>query len=142
MTVSGSGQPPVPGPQLSGVPASLDFGPVMLGGFGDQSFTVTNSGGGTLTGSVSTAAPFSIVSGGSFSLGAGQSQTITDRCTPTATGPASGSIAVSSNGGSATVTVSGVGSLPRQDHNSQCLRLPLLLDLFRSAAILRVNRLR
>ena len=86
MAVSGRGQTPAPGPQLSGVPSSLDFGTVAVGQTGDQSFTVTNSGGGTLMGSVSTAAPFSIVSGGSFSLGAEQSQTVTVRFSPTGGG--------------------------------------------------------
>ncbi len=79
VTLSGSGQPPVPGPQLSGVPPSLDFGTVTVGQVGDQTFTVTNGGGGTLTGNVTTTAPFGIVSGGVLNVGAGQSQEVTVR---------------------------------------------------------------
>jgi hypothetical protein len=71
-------------------------------------FTIENCGSsGPLTGSVATAAPFSIVAGGSFSLGAGQNQVVTVRFSPTASGPATGSVTVNSNGGAATVTLSG-----------------------------------
>ena len=41
-----------------------------------NSFTVKNNGTGTLSGNASVGSPFSIVSGGSYSLGAGQTQTV------------------------------------------------------------------
>jgi len=80
-----------------------------VGQSSDQTFTVTNSGGGTLTGSVSVPAPFSIVSGGTLNVGAGQSQPVTVRFSPTSSRPSSGTVAISSNGGSGSVALSGVG---------------------------------
>ena len=64
-------------PQLAVEPARVNFGTVSAQQTAEASFTVINTGGGTLTKSVSTAAPFSIVSGGSFSLGPEQRQTVT-----------------------------------------------------------------
>ena len=58
-------------------PASQDFGTVTIGGVADRSFTVTNSGAGVLTGSATVAAPFSVIAGGSYSLGSGASQQVT-----------------------------------------------------------------
>ena len=56
------------------------------------------------------AAPFSIVSGGSFNLTANQSQTVTVRITPTSSQTISGSAVVSSNAGTATITLTGQGA--------------------------------
>src|SRR2546428_4690907 len=60
----------VPQNEFSVTPTgSVGFGNVNLGSFADQTFTVQNARGGVVSGTVSTSAPFSIVSGGSFSLG-------------------------------------------------------------------------
>jgi hypothetical protein len=75
----------------------------------DLPFTVTNSGGGTLAGSVTTSSPFSLVSGDSFSLTAGQSQEVTVRFSPTTTGIFSGLATVNSNGGIFVVLLTGRG---------------------------------
>ncbi|MEM4284523.1 MAG: choice-of-anchor D domain-containing protein [Candidatus Caldarchaeum sp.] len=72
------------------------------------SFVVWNSGGGTLTGTVSVPAPFSIVSGSSFSLLPGQPQEVVVRFSSTTPGSFSRSLSISSNGGSATVTATAV----------------------------------
>ncbi len=66
---------------------SRNFGNVAPTKTADQSFSITNTGGGTLTGSVSISGSFfSIVSGGgSYSLGANQSRTVTVRFSPSAT---------------------------------------------------------
>lgn len=101
-------------PILEVSPSALDFGTVTVGTSTDLSFTVTNSGDGMLTGNVSTAAPFSIVTGASFSLAAKQSQQVTVRFTPTVPGSANGSAAVSSNGGSAPVGLTGIAEQPPQ----------------------------
>ncbi|MDW8329330.1 MAG: choice-of-anchor D domain-containing protein [Candidatus Bipolaricaulota bacterium] len=69
--------------------------------------TVWNSGGGTLTGSVSVGAPFSIVSGESFRLGPGQPQEIVVRFAPGAAGGYSGSLQISSTGGNQSVALRG-----------------------------------
>jgi len=69
-------------------PESLDFGVVYVDSTRDASFTITNNGGGTLSGSaaIGTGAScgyFSIVSGGgAFALGAQQSQMVTVRYAP------------------------------------------------------------
>jgi subtilisin family serine protease len=98
---------------LSVTPASGDFGNVIVGQSGDLVFTVTNTGGGTLTGSASLpAGPFSIVSGSPFSLGAGASAPITVRFAPTETGPASQTVSFTSDGGSLSRGVSGAGVPP------------------------------
>src|SRR5207247_9495894 len=87
-------------PTLSVTPStSVDFGTVTVGGSADRSFTVTNTGGGTLTGTASSAAPFSVISGGSFSLGAGASQTAVARFSPTVAGSFAGTGTVNSNAG-------------------------------------------
>jgi len=105
VALSGSGDP-LPSISLTGGP--LDFDTVPVGASADRSFTVRNQGGQTLSGAASTSAPFSIVGGGSYALAAGQSQTVTVRFTPTATGPASGNVVCSGGGGGA-VGVSGDG---------------------------------
>src|SRR5262249_21324701 len=93
-------------------PTALTFG-AHLGEFDQQTFTFTNSGGGALTGSASFVAPFSgpfsIFSGSSFNLGAGQSQVVTVQFQPTVANPGQmASVTVSSNGGPpVTVTLSG-----------------------------------
>jgi hypothetical protein len=72
------------------------------------SFVIWNGGGGTLTGTVSAPAPFSIMSGGSFSLLPGQPQEVVVRFSSGTAGSFSKSVSISSNGGSATVTATGV----------------------------------
>jgi hypothetical protein len=113
--LSGQGQRP---PQLGVDPVSANFGTVPVQQSSEASFTVTNIGGGTLTGNVSTAAPFSVVSGGNFSLNLGQSQTVTVRFVPTVTGEVSnGQASITSNGGSAVVTLNGIGGSPSSEPN-------------------------
>ncbi len=69
------------------------------------SFVVWNYGGGTLQGTVSVPAPFSIVSGGSFSLAPGQPQEVVVRFTPAASGVFSQSATITSNGGNTAVSL-------------------------------------
>jgi hypothetical protein len=73
-------------PQLAVSPTSLDFGQIIVNRSKDLSFTVSNSRGGTLTGTVSGSDFCTIVSGGSFSLAGGASQSVGVRCKPTSTG--------------------------------------------------------
>jgi hypothetical protein len=108
---SGPGRPaPVDvDPVLSVTPDSLDFGNVIVGQSSNLDFTVTNVGVGALTGSASVEAPFSIVSGSPFSLGADESATVAVRFSPTATGSFSQTVAFTSNGGNLDRGVSGTG---------------------------------
>ena len=108
------GGTPVP-PSLSVTPASQNFGTVGIGSSADRSFVVQNTGGGTLTGTVTAAPPFSILSGGSFSLTLGATQTVVVRFTPTTSGVISSNVSFTSNGGGlqrlVTGTVPGVSSI-------------------------------
>jgi hypothetical protein len=62
----------------------LSFGPVTVGTPADQQFTLTNSGGGTLAGTlVDSCEGFEIVGNASYNLGAGESKTFTVRFSPT-----------------------------------------------------------
>jgi hypothetical protein len=65
---------------------SVSFGSVVTGASIDRTFTVQNMTGSTLTGGSSVAAPFTIVSGSSFSLAAGASQAVVVRFRPTVAG--------------------------------------------------------
>jgi hypothetical protein len=96
-TVSGAAY--VPSTSISVTPASQNFGTVAVGTTTNQSFIVQNTAGGTLIGNVSVAAPFSIVSGGSYSLAAGQNQTVMVRYTPTAEGTNTATVSFSNIGG-------------------------------------------
>ena len=108
------GGTPVP-PSLSVTPASQSFGTVGIGNSADRSFVVQNTGGGTLTGAVSAAPPFSILSGGSFSLTLGATQTVVVRFTPTTSGVISSNVSFTSNAGDlqrlVTGTVPGVSGI-------------------------------
>ena len=97
---------------------TVSFGGVNLGSFTEKAFVVSNSGGGTISGAVSVAAPFTVTSGIPFSLnGAGTSQTVTVRFTPTTTTTVSASLNFATGGGtiSPIVTGSGIGSVTLSD---------------------------
>ena len=90
---------------------TVNFGSVAIGSFADRVFTVTNTGGGTVSGAASSAAPFSIVSGSPFTLaGVGATQTVTVRFTPTTTATASATVSVTANGGSNSAIATGSGA--------------------------------
>lgn len=76
-------------PVCSVDPATIDFGPVEVGGFVDTTVTIANTGGGSLSGTVSEPCDhYSITAGGgAYSLGAGQSHVVTLRFEPAAAGP-------------------------------------------------------
>jgi hypothetical protein len=89
---------------------TVDFGSVNIGTTADQTFTVQNTGGGTVSGNATTSAPFSVVSGGSFNLvGSGATATVTVRFTPTVAALATGNVTFTANSGSISSTVRGTG---------------------------------
>jgi hypothetical protein len=98
----------VANPIISISPSSLDFGRVTRGRTANKSVSVKNVGGGVLTGNATTNSPFSIVSGGSYSLKAGQSQTVTVRFSPPSAGTFVGNVTFTGGGG-ASATVTGRG---------------------------------
>jgi hypothetical protein len=90
---------------------SINFGSILTNTTSSQSVVVQNIGGGTLTGTATVAAPYSIVSGGSYSLGANQSQTVTVRFSPQILGPVTNTVTFTGGGGM-TARVSGIGINP------------------------------
>jgi len=98
----------VANPTISVTPSSIDFGTVSTGSSVDKNFTVKNTGGGLLSGSASVGAPYSIISGGSYNLSGGQSQTVTVRFAPTSVGTFAGNVTFTGAAGAAT-TVTGIG---------------------------------
>src|SRR3954453_10001242 len=64
----------------------LDFGSVPFGRVRKLSFTVQNLGGGLLTGAAPVSAPFSILTGNSYSLQNSQTQIITVEYSPDSLG--------------------------------------------------------
>ena len=97
-------------PVLSTDSLNLNFGSVQVGSSKDLALTVTNTGAGTLTGTATPSASYSVVSGTPFNLGAGQSQVVTVRFTPAAAVSVGGQLSIATNGGSASVQLSGTGT--------------------------------
>ncbi|MBI3853207.1 MAG: hypothetical protein HY298_23400 [Verrucomicrobia bacterium] len=95
-------------PVISVSPSQLDFGSVTTNTGREMSFTVQNSGAGTLAGTATVSAPYAIISGGTFSLGANQSQTVTVRFDPTTLGSVNRTVTLTGGGGAA-VSVIGIG---------------------------------
>ena len=90
---------------ISATPSSLNFGSVASGVSATNTFTVQNIGGGTLAGTATVAAPFRIVSGGTYSLGSSQTQTVSVSYSPS--GQNDSQVVTFTGGGGATATVSG-----------------------------------
>jgi hypothetical protein len=90
-------------------PPAVEFGNAPVGSSVDSTFTISNTGGGVLYGSVAASCPaFSVVSGGGdFALRAGQAQEVTIRFSPTSPGEAQ--CTVTPTGGCSSVICSGTG---------------------------------
>ena len=71
---------------------TTSFGSVAVGTTVDRTFTVQNTSTISLSGTASIGAPYSIQTGGSFSLAAGASQTVTVRFRPTSSGTFAGNV--------------------------------------------------
>src|SRR5881396_3019226 len=79
---------------------TVNFGDVNLGSFANRTLSVSNTGGETVSGTVSASAPFSIVSGSAFTLvGVGASQEVTVRFTSTTSATATANVAFTASGG-------------------------------------------
>lgn len=81
----------------------------------EKSFTITNTGGGTLQGGMVLMASdtngheFSLTSAVTIHVGAGQSQTVTLRFSPVSTDLVTGSLRITTNGGARSVVLRGQG---------------------------------
>jgi hypothetical protein len=86
-------------PVILVTPGNTSYGTVLTGTSVTNGFTVKNIGVGTLTGAASVEAPFSIVSGGSYSLGAGQTQAVLVAFSPTVASNYSQTVTLTGGGG-------------------------------------------
>ena len=122
-------------PAISVTPTSQAYGSVAVGSSEDLAFVVQNTGSGTLSGTASAVAPFTITSGANYALALGASQSVTVRFSPTATqsytqnitftGGAGATAAVTgtgtnTNGSTLTVSTSGGGSVTSSDGFINC----------------------
>jgi uncharacterized repeat protein (TIGR02543 family) len=96
-----------PHPAISVTPASRDFGEIEVGSAADKTFTISNTGGGTLSGTVTVTEPYIVLSGGSYDLGKDENQDVTICYTPTVEGTHSGTVTFTGGGGT---TASVIGS--------------------------------
>jgi hypothetical protein len=121
-------------PALSIAPPNRDFGNTVVDTTKDASFTITNTGGGTLTGTmVFPAGPFtcSVANAGgcNFSLTGGQSVVIWVTFAPTALGTTPAyTINVTSNVPTQTIQVWGTGVPPVSGNSIDFGRVPVLTD--------------
>jgi len=90
-------------------PTALSFGSVTIGTASTLDFSVQNLGATTLTGTVTTAAPFSVAAGGVLDLAPGTAQLVRVRFTPTAEQVFGGSVTFMTSGDTLTRSVSGTG---------------------------------
>jgi len=89
---------------------TVNFGSVNIGSFANQTFTVQNTRGGTVSGTASASAPFSIASGSPFTLaGLGATQTVTVRFTPTTSATVNTNVNFSAVGDAIPRLVTGTG---------------------------------
>lgn len=103
--------PPNP-PVLSLSTRTLDFCRVPEKAIKSLSFTISNSGGGTLRGSLVTNHPFGLTGSGVFTLAAGQSTRVTVNFTAIGIGYFSDDVFINSNGGNARLTMQAEGVEP------------------------------
>jgi len=96
--------------------SSINFGTVLIGQSLDRTFTISNTGTGTISGSVAIPAEGSafsvVIGGGAFELVSAQTRTVVVRFAPAARGAASASVQVGAGCGA--VECSGTGDIPAQ----------------------------
>ncbi len=105
--------PPANPPVCTVRPTSLDFGIVPLGHGSDLSLSVTNTGGGTLVGTlIDTSTAFTIFGDPSYSLAAGQGAGFTVSFAPLREGSQSASIRVGADGSQTVICTGTTPSAP------------------------------
>jgi hypothetical protein len=101
-------------------PAALDFGSLTTGTTAQASFVVTNSGGTAVSNGTATVTggPYTILSGATFDLPAFSAIDVVVRFAPVSTGGFTNTVVfATANGGNATNTVNGTGTLPSTLNN-------------------------
>jgi hypothetical protein len=100
-------------PKISVTPAEAakDFGPLNAKDSADAAYVVTNTGGGTLTGSASLSGDeqFQFSGASTYSLAAGEESTVTVHFAPDKAGSFAGTLHFGGNGGSIAVSLMGAG---------------------------------
>ena len=105
----------VTAPVLSVTPVSRDFGVLTVGQTSTQTFSIVNSGGGSLTGTAAVlGVAFELTSASNFNLGGGATSVVSATFNPGAAGSFTGSITFVSNGGSSTNPLTGTAVTPAQ----------------------------
>ena len=99
------------GGQLSVSPSSYNFGVVTNGTSKLFSFIVTNTGCGSLSGTVTGSAPFTVVSGSPFNLSGYSGTTVGVSFAPVSEGVYTTNVIFTSNGGTSTNTVTGQSAI-------------------------------
>src|SRR5215831_3937558 len=89
---------------------ATSFGSVTTGEAVDRTFVVQNTSAASITGTATVAAPFSLVSGGSFTVAAGASQTVTIRFRPTTSGTFVSNVVFTAGPDTVSRSVSGTGT--------------------------------
>jgi hypothetical protein len=89
---------------------ATSFGSLPVGTTATRTFTVQNVGQASLSGTINVSTPFSVVSGGSWSLAAGASQVVTIRFAPTAVNTFATNVNVTAGDDTISRAVSGVGT--------------------------------
>jgi PKD repeat protein len=95
-------------------PPSLNFGSVAIGATNSMPFSVIDTGYQSLTGTATVAGPFAVTAGIPYNIGVAQTQAVTVSFTPLSIGAFTNAVVFTSNGGSSTNTVTGVGVTPAQ----------------------------
>jgi hypothetical protein len=88
-------------------PGNVTFGSVAVNGTVERRFTVHNTSSASISGGASVAAPFSIVSGASFSLASGDQQAVVVGFRPTTLGSFAASVTFVASGDTVVLGVSG-----------------------------------
>jgi hypothetical protein len=116
--------PATSNPQIGVAPTSLAYGNVPVGGNSVKTFTITNTGGGTLSGTITTPSTAYVVAVQSsrderntlsFSLGTGEARMYNLTLTPTAATTYNGNVVISSNSETLStfnLAVTGAGYVP------------------------------
>ena len=96
---------------MSVSPLTNFFGNLATGTTAQVSFTVTNSGGATLNGSASVAAPFAVVAGSPFTVASGSTTNVMVSFTPSSVGSFATNILFTSTANNTTNYVTGAGAI-------------------------------
>ncbi len=99
-------------PVIQVTPGSMTYGTVLTGTSVTNSITVKNAGSGVLSGTASVGAPFSVVSGGNYSLGAGQTQAVMVAFSPMVASNYTQSVTLTGGGGTNAILSGSVLAAP------------------------------